>query len=226
MKEFGNWQSGAVFDLDNWHRFELWRRWERHGRMVTFIGLNPSTATHEDTDATVTRWTRFAQRWGYGGFYAVNLYSYRHPKPDGLRRAAAVRGWEDVEQGGLFLRPGPAERFTAHGIPTRPNDLRVFAAVRASALVVGCWGALRWPEMRRRVVEVLELVQSFVPVHAVAVTKDGQPGHVLRKRADLVPALWVPPAGLGLGEQRGSDMTEQSGSTSNASDAGTAPIIR
>jgi hypothetical protein len=39
-----NEPSGAVFTEDRLHRLYLWRRWNKEGPWVMFIGLNPSTA--------------------------------------------------------------------------------------------------------------------------------------------------------------------------------------
>ena len=75
--------SGAVFDKDRRHRFLLWRFWDDSPRML-FIGLNPSTANELSDDPTVRRLCDFAQKWGYGGLYACNLFSYITPYPNEL----------------------------------------------------------------------------------------------------------------------------------------------
>ena len=75
--------NGAVMDSDRRHRFLLWRFWDERPRML-FIGLNPSTANELTDDPTVRRLSNFAQKWGYGGLYACNLYSYVTPYPKEL----------------------------------------------------------------------------------------------------------------------------------------------
>jgi len=44
--------------------------------MVLFVCLNPSIADGEKDDPTVVRMMRFAEAWGYGGFYVGNLFAF------------------------------------------------------------------------------------------------------------------------------------------------------
>jgi hypothetical protein len=46
-------------------------------RMLVVVGLNPSTATREKGDPTVTKVERIARRSGFDGFVLVNLYPLR-----------------------------------------------------------------------------------------------------------------------------------------------------
>lgn len=80
--------SGAVLDHTRTYRFMLWRFWDDRPR-VLFSGLNPSTANESENDPTVKRWIQFAQAWGYGGFYAVNLYPYITAYPKELVKGVA-----------------------------------------------------------------------------------------------------------------------------------------
>ncbi len=75
--------SGAVMDHTRRYRFLLWRFWDERPR-VLFVGLNSSTANEFQNDPTVKRWCQFAKDWGYGGFYAGNLYPYITPHPEEL----------------------------------------------------------------------------------------------------------------------------------------------
>lgn len=75
--------SGAVLDHTRTYRFLLWRFWDERPR-VLFNGLNPSTANELQDDPTVKRWCQFARDWGYGGFYATNLYPFITPNPEEL----------------------------------------------------------------------------------------------------------------------------------------------
>jgi hypothetical protein len=75
--------SGAIMDEKRKHRFLLWRFWDDRPRML-FIGLNPSTANELEDDPTIRRLCSFAKGWGYGGLYAVNLYSQVTPHPEEL----------------------------------------------------------------------------------------------------------------------------------------------
>ncbi|MBA7658592.1 hypothetical protein ES703_66551 [subsurface metagenome] len=72
--------SGAVFDQHRAYRFVLWRFWKDAPR-VLFVGLNPSTANELENDPTIRRCLGFADKWGYGGMYFCNLYSYVSTEP-------------------------------------------------------------------------------------------------------------------------------------------------
>lgn len=93
MDLFGG-QSGASFDFTSIgdYRYCLWRIWDTSKPLVAFIGYNPSKANADDDDATITRVKGFANDWGYGGFYMLNLFALvstdadvllTHPNPVG-----------------------------------------------------------------------------------------------------------------------------------------------
>lgn len=73
--------SGAEFSADRKYRYALWRVWDKYKPLVMFIGLNPSTANEIDPDPTITRVKTFAEDWGYGGFYMMNLFGIISSKP-------------------------------------------------------------------------------------------------------------------------------------------------
>lgn len=75
--------TGAVFSEDLMHRYTLWRRWGSGG-MLNFIGLNPSTATAEISDPTVTRMINRAKAMGFGGLFVTNIFALRSTDPKGL----------------------------------------------------------------------------------------------------------------------------------------------
>lgn len=81
--------SGAVFDQHRAYRFILWRYWDEKPR-VLFIGLNPSTANEIQNDPTIRRCAGFAEKWGYGGMYFCNLYSYVSTNPRALSDKEAI----------------------------------------------------------------------------------------------------------------------------------------
>lgn len=74
-------RTGAHFSEDRKYRYALWRIWNEDKPLVMFIGLNPSTANEKTPDPTITRVTRFAYDWGYGGFYMMNLFGIVSSKP-------------------------------------------------------------------------------------------------------------------------------------------------
>lgn len=77
-------KKGAHFDIEKTRRFVLWRIWDDSKPCINFIGLNPSTADHENDDPTIRRLIGFARQWGFGGFKMFNLYSYISTDPSRL----------------------------------------------------------------------------------------------------------------------------------------------
>jgi len=51
---------------------------------LVFCGLNPSTATSEKSDQTITKVKTFADNFGYDSFIMINLYPKRSTKPSEL----------------------------------------------------------------------------------------------------------------------------------------------
>lgn len=68
-------------------RYLLLRQWDESLPLLLFVMLNPSTADGRFDDATIRRCIGFARAMGFGGFYVANLYAYRTPKPEELRKA-------------------------------------------------------------------------------------------------------------------------------------------
>lgn len=72
---FGNQVKQAHFSVNRKHRHWLYREWDRTKPVVTFIGLNPSTANESTDDPTIRKVTKIAANNGYGRFYMLNLYT-------------------------------------------------------------------------------------------------------------------------------------------------------
>jgi hypothetical protein len=68
------------------YRYELTRRWG-DGDELPFLMLNPSDADAERDDPTIRRCMEFARREGASGIIVANLFAWRTPRPDELRRA-------------------------------------------------------------------------------------------------------------------------------------------
>jgi len=77
--------NGASFSSCRKYRYALWRVWDERKPLVMFIGLNPSTANEDEPDPTITRVIGFAKRWGYGGFYMMNLFAIVSSNPEVLK---------------------------------------------------------------------------------------------------------------------------------------------
>jgi len=81
--------KGAILDNYRKHRLLLWRFWDDRPKML-FVGLNPSTANELQDDPTIRRLCDFAERWGYGGLYACNVFSQITPYPKELLAETAI----------------------------------------------------------------------------------------------------------------------------------------
>ena len=79
-----NHESGAIFSQCRKYRYVLWRIWDDLKPKLLFIGLNPSTGNELEDDPTIRRIKKFANNWGYGGVYLMNLYAYITPNPKDL----------------------------------------------------------------------------------------------------------------------------------------------
>jgi hypothetical protein len=106
--------SGAVFSRDERYRYGLWRNWNPSLGKVLFIGLNPSTADHQQNDPTIRRCIAFAQHWDYGGMLVGNLFAYRATRPVDLRKASKPVGPD--------------------------NEQWLLKMAAAAKLIIACWG--------------------------------------------------------------------------------------
>jgi len=93
-----------MYDIYHPDQNNLWRyTLGRSGsKPLLVIGLNPSTATPEKLDPTVTRVAKVAQQCGFDGFVMLNLYPVRATKPNDLPpkadRIAYERNLEEIEK--------------------------------------------------------------------------------------------------------------------------------
>jgi hypothetical protein len=81
-------QNGAVFDETQKYRYLLWRVWGTGKKFVTFIMLNPSTASETVDDNTIKSCIRMAKSWGFDGLIVVNLFAFRTKSPKILKQQA------------------------------------------------------------------------------------------------------------------------------------------
>lgn len=152
--------AGAVFSPGGEYRYCLWRTWDESAPTVAFVALNPSTADEDENDRTVTTCERFARDWGYGRVVLGNLFAYRATDRAELKR---------------------------HPKPIGPQNDEYLSRITAAAdRVVAAWGVVG--THRGRAAEVVERLD--VDWYALTTTRDGHPGHPLRKSADLEPEPW------------------------------------
>ncbi len=81
-------KSEACFNSARTHRYYLQRSWDFDRPAMAFVCLNPSTADEYTNDPTVTRCINFANGWGYGTFYMLNLFAFRATDPKDMKAAA------------------------------------------------------------------------------------------------------------------------------------------
>ncbi len=58
----GNGQAWAVFSQDEVYRYALGRIWNPDAALLVGCFLNPSRATHKDTDPTLKKFCHYARR--------------------------------------------------------------------------------------------------------------------------------------------------------------------
>ncbi len=164
--------GGAVFSPCERWRYTLERCWTLGAplRTVCFVGLNPSTATAEVDDATMRRCVGFAKSWDFDRFVMLNLFAFRSTDPRalyGLSPADAI---------------GP------------DNDEHIERESAAADLVVAAWGNHGTLHGRGESVAkaVLRARPERLGLHAMRVTRAGQPNHPLYLPSNLTPAPWTP----------------------------------
>ena len=116
--------SGAEFSEDRKYRYALWRIWDKSKPLVMFIGLNPSTANETEPDPTIRRVMSFARKWGFGGFYMMNLFG--------------------------IVSADPSVLVTGKGDPVGDNDHWLEEISKKCDNVVFCWGAFEQARYRSR----------------------------------------------------------------------------
>lgn len=147
--------AGATFSDDERDRFLLWRNFNgfSRARYVTFVMLNPSTATHEVSDPTVKRCEGHARRWGFSAVDIVNIFSFRSTDPDAL--------YDRVD-----------DRF-------EENLAFVQRSTRDASLVVCAWGVHGALHGRGSVVVERLREVGIDSLFCFGVTKHGHPKHPL-----------------------------------------------
>lgn len=154
--------QSAAFDEAGIYRYALTRIWDTRKPILTWVMLNPSTASAFNDDATIRRCVWFARDLGCGGIIVVNLFAHRARSPADLSRAA-----DPV---------GPV------------NDRFIRDHCRAGQLVVAGWGAHKQAASRAPDVRD-ELARSGIWLLCFGVTQDGHPKHplYLPRTAELRP---------------------------------------
>lgn len=157
------------------YRYMLTRTFESGNGRMTFVMLNPSTATDTEDDPTIRRCKGFAAREGCQELAVVNLFGRRSTNPKTLP---------------MFYRHG--------GNPSLGEEgawHKTFAA--RSRFIVAAWGQQSGKVGRivdDRVACLLEIATLHGRImHCLGTTKGGHPRHPLYVRGDAPLVPWFCP---------------------------------
>jgi hypothetical protein len=140
------------------YRYDLWRHWNLDLPLIAWIMVNPSTATADTTDPTITRCVNFSTSWGFGRMVVGNLFALRSTDPAALKTHSAPIGPE--------------------------NDFYLDRIISDADLIVCAWGT--HGKFRNRGDAVLRRIRAAGRVpHCLSRTKGGQPQHPLYLPSDL-----------------------------------------
>lgn len=152
--------AGCTLSRCGTYRYALWRIWDVSRPLWMMVLLNPSKATEEEDDPTITRCTRRAQKGGAGGLVVVN--------------AGAIR---ETDSSKACASPDP---IGPH------NEAWVRSLIPTCSLHIAGWGpkaALFGGGDR-----ILHIFRTLdVPLYALSFNKDGSPSHPLYLSYDLQP---------------------------------------
>lgn len=149
----------ATFSPCRRYRYRLEREWGGGGRAL-FVLLNPSTADEINDDPTVRRCWTFAADWGYGQAEVCNLFAWRATDPRGMLAAEEPVGAE--------------------------NDSHLLAAAAQASLIVCGWG-VHGARRGRAAAATALLRGAGHTLHALGLTRDGQPRHPLYLPRQALP---------------------------------------
>lgn len=155
-------QRTALISECGGYRYHLTRQWAPSA-LLNFVMLNPSKADAHQDDPTIVRCIRRARALGFGGIVVTNLFALRSTDPSVLPK---------------------------HGSPVGPeNDRYLLEAAKSAEMVICAWGMDG--RLQGRSEEVSELLLgSGLTLHALKLSRDGQPFHPLYLPYSLVPQVW------------------------------------
>lgn len=162
----GDAPSTAIYSDCEEYRYALTRVWDESGKRVTFVMLNPSTATEVQNDPTVERCERRARALGFGGFRVTNIFAYRATDPRVMRAQADPTG--------------------------SANDAAILEACAWADTIVCAWGTHGAHLGRGPAVEAL-LRATGRPLYHLGLSKHGHPKHPLYIAYAHQPEIWPAP---------------------------------
>ena len=171
--------KAAHFSPCGLYRYWLSRTWDESRPKVIFIGLNPSTADHEQDDPTIRRCRRFAKDYGAGGLVMVNLFAFRATDPKVMKAATDPVGPEND----VWLLKLATDEYDTEIGPMSEGE------PGESNLLVAAWGCGGGFQDRDRAVQ--RLISSagsemrYLHLNCLGMTKGGYPRHPLYVKADM-----------------------------------------
>lgn len=161
----GDESWGAEFSVCQLYRYRLWRIWDADKKPLVVLLLNPSTATHEVNDPTVTRCIVRAMNMGYGGLIVLNAFAWRSTDPGGMLAAAD---------------------------PVGPyNDEIIVEVCKEAPLVVCGWGK-HGTHRQRDALLLAMLRENGIEAWALGFNNDGTPKHPLYVPYAATPVAMPP----------------------------------
>lgn len=155
---------GAYISRCKKYRYGLWRQWDDTKRSIAFFMLNPSTADDNLDDPTVRRCIDFANRWGYGGIYVVNLSPYRSTDPKKLNEVVLPE------------------------VIIENNVKHIKSLESAVDKYVCAWGSNKVPDkVKESVTPILSVLQTKGKLFKLGLNKNGTPKHPLYLSKELLP---------------------------------------
>lgn len=156
-------RSTAIYSDCLRYRYALTRVWDAGLPKISFVMLNPSTATEVQNDPTVERCERRARTMGYGAFRVVNIFGFRATDPKNMRAQMDPIGPE--------------------------NDTAILDAAVWADTILCAWGGHGVHLGRGAAVTGLLRAQGQ-PLYHLGVTQSGDPKHPLYIGYSRQPELW------------------------------------
>jgi len=148
--------------IDGKYRYWLYRKWDKNKPLCLFIMLNPSTADDKKDDRTIKKCIFFAKKFGFGGFYVVNLFSFKTPHKKEIR--------------------------TDNNPIGEKNDAIILDIAEKTNKIIVAWGNDgRYMGRSKKVLNLLE--ENSFSVYCLKLTKHKEPCHplYLPKNLELIP---------------------------------------
>ena len=159
----GDAASVALYSDCERYRYALTRVWDETAARLTYVMLNPSTATEVQNDPTIERCERRARALGYGGIKITNIFAWRDTDPKNMKRAQH---------------------------PTGPdNDRLVTDAAHWGDLTLCGWGA-HAVHLGRGTEMAAVLRATGRPLATLGTSKAGHPRHPLYISYKTQPTSW------------------------------------